>query len=101
MTLANQGVDVQTTTILEMDTTTESGGINNIPFIEKQADASAMKFTFWIQKLGGYSPTFRLQYLQVVNLDFFPRFDGLPGRVIWPHISINTLNKVSDTPDVA
>jgi hypothetical protein len=101
LTLANQGVDVQTTTILEMDTTTESGGINNIPFIEKQADASAMKFTFWIQKLGGHSQTFRLQYLQVVNLDFFPRFDGLPGRVIWPHISINTLNKVSDTPDVA
>ena len=101
LTLANQGVDVQTTTVLEMDTTTQSGGITNIPFIEKQADAAAMKATFWIQKLDGGSPTFRLQYLQIVNLEFFPRRDGLPGRIIWPHVSINTLDKVSDTPDVA
>ncbi|MGH3778197.1 MAG: heme-binding protein [Pseudonocardiaceae bacterium] len=101
LTLANQGVNVQATTVLELDTTTQSGGISNIPFIEKQADAAAMKSTFWIQKLGGDSPTFRLQYLQIVNLEFFPRRDGLPGRIIWPHVSINTLNKVSDTPDVA
>ncbi|MGH3943501.1 MAG: heme-binding protein [Pseudonocardiaceae bacterium] len=101
LTLANQGVNVQATTVLELDTTTQSGGISNIPFIEKQADAAAMKSTFWIQKLGGDSPTFRLQYLQIVNLEFFPRLDGLPGRIIWPHVSINTLNKVSDTPDVA
>jgi hypothetical protein len=84
-----------------MDTTTQSGGITNIPFIEKQADAAAMKATFWIQKLDGGSPTFRLQYLQIVNLEFFPRRDGLPGRIIWPHVSINTLDKVSDIPDVA
>jgi hypothetical protein len=102
LTLANQGVDVQVTTVLEMDTTIESGGINNIPFIEKQADAAAMKATFWIQRLRGASPTFRLQYLQIVNLEFFPRGDGLPGRIIWPHVSINTLNKVSvSTSDVA
>jgi hypothetical protein len=101
LTLANQGVDVQTTTILEMDTTTKSGGISNIPFIEKQADAAAMKSTFWIQKLGGDSPTLRLQYLQIVNLEFFPRSDGLPGRISWPHVSINTLDKVSDTPNMA
>ncbi|MGB6161750.1 MAG: heme-binding protein [Pseudonocardiaceae bacterium] len=100
LTLANQGVNVQASTVLEMDTTTESGGINNIPFIKKQADAAAMKSTFWIQKLGGDSPTFRLQYLQIVNLEFFPRGDGLPGRIIWPHVSINTLDKVSDTPDL-
>ncbi len=101
LTLANQGVDVQATTVLEMDTTTESGGISNIPFIEKQADATAMKSTFWIQKLDGDSPAFRLQYLQIVNLEFFPRGDGLPGRINWPHVSINTLDKVSDTPDLA
>ncbi|MGH3717614.1 MAG: heme-binding protein [Pseudonocardiaceae bacterium] len=99
LTLANQGVNVQGTTVLELDTTTDSGGINDIPFIEKQADATAMKSTFWIQKLGGDSPTFRLQYLQIVNLEFFPRKDGLPGRIIWPHVSINTLDKVLDTPD--
>jgi hypothetical protein len=31
-----------------------------------------------------------------VMLDFFPRRDGLPGRIGWPHVSINTLTKVSD-----
>ncbi len=41
----------------------------------------------------------QMQYLQVVMLDFFPRRDGLPGRISWPHVSINTLTKVSD--DVA
>ena len=97
---ANQGITVQATTVLEMDTTTESGGITNIPFIEKQADAAAMKSTFWIQKLDGNNPTYRLQYLQIVNLEFFPRTDGLPGRINWPHISINTLDKISDTPDI-
>jgi hypothetical protein len=34
-----------------------------------------------------------------VMLDFFPRRDGQPGRISWPHVSINTLTKVSD--DVA
>jgi hypothetical protein len=40
----------------------------------------------------------RLQYLQIVMLDFFPRRDGLPGRIGWPHVSINTLTKVSEEP---
>lgn len=92
----NQGVNVQTTTILEMNTTTASGGVSNIPFIERQADAASMKSTFWIQRLRGIIPRLRLQYLQIVNLEFFPRTDGRPGRIIWPHVSINTLEKVSD-----
>ncbi len=57
-----------------------------------------MKSTFWIQELEpqiGADPTFRLQYLQIVMLEFFPRGDGLPGRISWPHISINTLEKVN------
>ena len=40
----------------------------------------------------------RLQYLQVVMLDFAPRRDGLPGLIGWPHISINTLDQVPDDP---
>jgi hypothetical protein len=31
-------------------------------------------------------------------LEFFDRFDGLPGRIAWPHVSINTLEKVNDEP---
>ena len=96
---ANAGVDIAKTTTLSVDTTVESGGIVNLPFIVKQANASDMKSTFWIQKLVERDekgrPQLRLQYLQVVMLDFFPRPDGLPGPIRWPHISINTMAKVT------
>ena len=104
LTLANQGVAVTRTTELKLDTTLATGGIKNIPFIVKQANAVSMKSTFWIQELEETDenglPKLRLQYLQIVILDFFPRRDGLPGVISWPHVSINTLEKVSDTPDV-
>lgn len=94
---ANQGVDIVRTTKLEFDTTVATGGINNIPFVVAQANASEMKATFWIQELAetdvAGNPLLRLQYVQVVQLDFFPRFDGGPGRIKWPHVSINTLEK--------
>jgi hypothetical protein len=97
---ANQGVDIVRTTKLEFDTTVASGGIHNIPFVVAQANASEMKATFWIQELAetddNGDPILRLQYVQVVQLDFFPRFDGGPGRIKWPHVSINTLVKRTD-----
>lgn len=95
--LANQGVNIVRTTTLPVDTTTPTGGISNIPFIVKQANAASMTSTFWIQELDEKdahgTPKLRLQYLQVVLLDFFPRKDGLPGPIRWPHVSINTLEK--------
>ena len=97
---ANQGVDIIRTTKLEFDSTVETGGISNIPFVVRQANASEMKSTFWIQEVrredGGTD--LRLQYVQVVQLDFFGRFDGGPGRIKWPHVSINTMTKIADTP---
>jgi hypothetical protein len=97
---ANDGIDIVKTTKLEVDTTVESGGIVNIPFIVKQANAADMKSTFWIQELAekdeSGNPKLRLQYSQVVILDFFPRFDGAPGLIRWPHVSINTMEKVAD-----
>ena len=60
-----------------------------------------MNSTFWIQELeeldAAGKPKLRLQYSQVVMLDFFPRRDGLPGLISWPHVSINTLEKVADS----
>ena len=100
--LANQGVNIARTTKLEVDTAVESGGVVNIPFIVKQANAADMKSTFWIQELSenddNGNPKLRLQYLQIVILDFFsPRLgDGHPGPVRWPHVSINTMEKVAD-----
>ncbi len=99
------GDDVAHTTQLTVDSTIERGGVVNIPFVEKQADAASMKSTFWIQEMKNKEtsgeragkPKLRLLYSQVVMLDFFsPRRDGLPGPARWPHISINTLDKLSD-----
>jgi len=87
------------TTILEVDSTLESGGVVNIPFIVDQANAASMKSTFWIHELepgADGKSKFQMQYLQVVMLDFFPRRDGNPGLIAWPHVSFNTMEKVSD-----
>lgn len=97
--MANLSVDIRRSTILTVDTTRQDAGIVNAPFVTKQAEPVSMKSTFWIQELNekgedGY-PKLRLQYSQVVMMDFFrPREDGLPNRARWPHISINTLEKV-------
>ena len=97
---ALDGFTIDRTTVLNFDTELEDAGIVNIPFIVKQANAASMKSTFWIQELSkGEEQKFRLQYLQVVMLDFFfPRRDGMPGAVRWPHISINTMEKVAEPP---
>lgn len=91
------------TTVLEFDTTVPDAGINNIPFIVDQANASEMKATFFVHELEETGPDgqpkLMLQYAQIVQLDFFPRFDGGPGRIKWPHVSINTMVKLSNQPD--
>ncbi len=91
---ANQNVDIVKTTELTVDTAIESAGIRNIPFIVKQADATEMKFSFYIQELAqkdkAGDPILRLQYSQLVFLDFFDSPEGA-GRIRWPHVSINTL----------
>ena len=88
---ANAGVDIVKTTELAFDSTIESGGISNIPFIKKHADATKMNAKFWIQELAqkdsNGNPILRLQYTQTVILDFF--------GIEWPHVSINTLQKVN------
>ena len=99
--LANGGVNVTSTTVLELDTSHPTGGIKNIPFVVRQADAGSMKSTFFIQELAPDEEGnvgLRMQYVQIVMLDFFPGRDGLPGRIRWPHVSINTLTKVADKP---
>ena len=97
LNFANNGVNVVKTTVLHVDSTLEKAGVVNIPFIENQADAEVVKSTFWIQELaekdGKGKPKLRLQYSQVVMLDFFERRDG-QGLIRWPHVSINTMEKV-------
>lgn len=96
---ANRGVNIVKTTEFEFNTKFGTGGINNIPFIERQADASEMHCKFWLQELeerdANGNHKLRLQYTQTVMLDFFSRNDGEEGLIKWPHISINTLEKIS------
>ncbi len=96
--LPQQGV--KRTTVLHYDTTLADAGIHNIPFIERQADASEMQATFWIIEMedGADGPDVLLAYSQTVFLDFFPRRDGVEGLIRWPHVSINVMEKVSE-PD--
>lgn len=95
---ANEGVDILRTFEFHFDTNFGTGGINNIPFVKKQADATEMHATFWIQELAEKDANgknkLRLQYTQTVMLDFFK---GENGLIQWPHVSINTLEKVADT----
>ncbi|HEY0160922.1 MAG TPA: heme-binding protein [Thermoanaerobaculia bacterium] len=96
---ANQGVNIVRTTTLTVDSTHKSAGIRNVPFSVREAEPVSMKATFWIQELAEKDetgqPRLRLQYSQVVMLNFFrPRQDEFPERVSWPHISIATLEKM-------
>lgn len=99
---AMPGTPKQTTEI-RVSTTIESGGILNIPFITRQANATQMNSTFWIVELqetrADGAPRRIMQYVQVVMLEFFERHDGLPGLAKWPHVSINTMEWLHG-PDV-
>ncbi|WP_452596798.1 heme-binding protein [Pontimicrobium sp. MEBiC01747] len=76
--------------------TANNGGINNIPSINKNADATAFNSTFWIETVQNSKTgrTFQqLQYSQNTNINFPVK--GTPkGKTIgWPHINVNTLIK--------
>jgi hypothetical protein len=84
----------------EFSTTFANGGIRNVPFVVTQANATEMHFTMWLIDLVDAHGNQHLvmQYVQVVFLDFFDRFDGQPGQIRWPHVSINTLVKARKNP---
>lgn len=74
------------------------GGVEDIPFLQKNADVATMFATFWIEKIKGPTPDtgfMQLQYVQTVFLDFpvIPA-SGPPGAPLsWPHVSVATLQK--------
>jgi len=85
--------NVKSTTVITLDTTLSTGGISNIPFVVKQANATSMRAVFWIEELTtppvSGVPQIVLQYAQRVILEFFPAPGG--GLIKWPHITINTM----------
>ncbi|WP_199555277.1 heme-binding protein [Sandaracinobacteroides hominis] len=91
---------------LSVDSTKDHAGIHrvgnpsigNTPFITRQADTTAMNSTFTLYEIedaASGQPRYFMQYAQNVILDFINRPDGHPGRARWPHVSINTLERVS------
>ena len=91
---------------IQVDSTIDHSGINrianpsigNTPFITRQADTTAMNCTFFMYEIEDSKTgalRYFLQYAQNVILDFINRPDGHPGRARWPHVSINTLERVA------
>lgn len=93
---AIQNQNIVKTTELSVATNVQQAGVTNIPFVEKQADATEMQFSFWIEELDEKdaegNPILQLQYSQTVFLDFFDS-PIAAGKIRWPHVSINTLRR--------
>ena len=74
---------------------TQAGGITNIPFVTKNANATTFSGIFWLMTATKPDNTTvqLLQYIQTVILDF-PVSGGQPVQTLdvkWPHISLATL----------
>ena len=75
------------------------GGVENIPFLQQNAQAATVFATFWIEKIQGATPAdgpfLQLQYVQTVLLNFpIVRPGSPPGaNLSWPHVSVATLRK--------
>ena len=83
---AIQGQTFKETVVLVISTN-PVGGIINIPFVVKNANAVQMDAIFWIETVvhGSGREFLQLQYVQRVILDF--------DNVHWPHFSVATLIK--------
>jgi len=90
------GDDVITAmTTLALSTKNGTGGILNIPYIQKNIDTTEMQSTFWIETIknpeAGKPDIMQLQYSQTINL-VFPA-TGSPQLINWPHVTVSTLRK--------
>ena len=74
-------------TVVLLVSTTNAGGILNIPFVTANANATRLDAIFWIEtvQMPDGSQFLQLQYTQTVILNF--------KGIDWPHISVATLIK--------
>jgi len=81
-----KGQNITSTDVIAISTA-PVGGIVNIPFVVKNANAVQMDAIFWIETVKhAYGRVyFQLQYVQRVILDF--------DNIHWPHVSVATLVK--------
>jgi hypothetical protein len=75
--------------------TNGGGGIENIPFLQTNANAALVFATFWIEKIKHpFRHFMQLQYVQTVMLNFPILKAGQPAVPFsWPHVSVATLRK--------
>jgi hypothetical protein len=87
------GQTIIRTEVLDISTVTsgaptfQGGGLLNIPFLVKNANATQFKAIFWIETVKQQDGTtfMQLQYTQTIILNFI--------GINWPHISVATLVK--------
>jgi hypothetical protein len=87
--------DVVETITLSLSTT-DTGGILNIPFVDKNANASAFDCVFWIETIKDPKTgdeTMQLQYSQITSIEFLPQFGNPSELITWPHVNVATLQK--------
>jgi hypothetical protein len=74
-------------TVVLLASTSNGGGILNIPFVTSNANATKLDTIFWIETVqqSDGSQFLQLQYTQTVILNFL--------GIDWPHISVATLVK--------
>jgi hypothetical protein len=92
---AIEGQTIVQTTTFEVSTQ-NNGGISNIPFVVRHANATAFACTYWIEQVKSPDSdqvSFQLQYSQQTNIEFLPKFDNPNALIMWPHVNINTLIK--------
>ena len=90
------GQDIVQTITLSVSTA-GAGGIVNIPFVDRNANASQFTCDYWIETVKDANTgdeVQQLQYSQQTNIEFLQSFGGQPGQLImWPHVNVNTLRK--------
>lgn len=89
-----------TKTVTLQVSTKKAGGVTNIPFIVKNANAASLTSTFWIETVVDKDTGAefqQLQYTQTIDLEFPPSDRADPTKpepmIVWPHISVATLVK--------
>ena len=79
---------IVSTVVIEISTVAPAGGILNIPFVSKNANAAQLDAIFWLETV--HHPNghlfMQLQYVQRVILDFI--------GIRWPHVSVATLVRI-------
>jgi hypothetical protein len=89
------GQAIESTTRIVVDSRNQ-GGIINVPFLIERADTTRFVTYLWIERVvdvGSGQTSEQLQYCQIIDLEFHPKFGDSDGRIVWPHITINTLRK--------